>query len=277
MAGENRLSRESTVPGAIDIHTHILPGVDDGAKSRDEALAMAKAAQERGTVLVVATPHADFAGRRWQGVASTIRSSVAALNAVFESSGLSVRVLPGMEIAVHPRVLELLNRGEALTIGDAGKYVLVELPFQQIPTYAEKAVFDLSSAGYVPVIAHPERCVEVATDPNRMYQLVRAGAMGQVNAGSLAGAFGKSVRQVAETLLRHGLAHVIASDGHSPEDRPCRLDLAFAAASRLVGREAALRAVRDVPHAIVHAETVQIEDPEEYVRRKWFLFGETGA
>jgi len=273
VAGEMRLSRDSAVPGAVDIHVHILPGVDDGARNLNEAIVMAKAAQERGSVLMVATPHADFAGRRWQGVASTIRSSVAALNAVFESSGLSVKVLPGMEIAMHPRVLELLRHGDALTIGDAGKYVLVELPFQQIPTYAEKAVFDLSSAGYVPVIAHPERCSEVATDPNRMYRLVRAGAMGQVNAGSLTGAFGRSVRQAAETLLRHGLAHVIASDGHSPEDRPCRLDLAFAAASRLVGREAALRAVRDIPRAVVRAETVQLESPEKFVRRKWFLFG----
>lgn len=270
------MSLESAVQGAVDIHTHILPGVDDGAKSREDAFAMARAAQGHGTAIVVATPHMDFAGKDLAGASGVIRSGAHALAAALASSGMSIRVLPGMEIAMDLHLPSLLECGEALTIGDAGKYVLVELPFQQIPECAEKVVFDLSSAGYVPVIAHPERCAGVARDPNRMYPLVRAGALGQVNAGSLTGAFGRSIRNVAEILLRHRLAHVIASDGHSPADRPCRLDEAFAVASRILGREGALRAVRDIPHAIVHGEGVRSEDPERYIPRRWLLFGRMG-
>lgn len=251
--------------------------MDDGAQSREDALAMARVAKEHGTEIVVATPHVDFAGKNRTRAAEIIRSGARALAAALASSGLSIRVLPGMEIAMDPYLLNLLRDGEALTIGDAGKYVLVELPFQHVPEYGEKVVFDLSSAGYVPVIAHPERCTEIAKDPNRMYRLVRAGAIGQLNAGSLSGAFGRSTRRVAEILLRHGLAHVIASDGHSPVTRPCRLDQAFAIASRTLGLKAALRAVRDIPCAMVRAEAVRLEDPERYTPRRWFLFGRMGV
>jgi len=99
---------------------------------------------------------------------------------------------------------------------------------------------------------------------------------GQLNAGSLTGAFGRSTRRVAEILLRHGLAHVVASDGHPPVTRPCRLDQAFAIASRTLGLKAALRAVRDIPCAMVRAEAVRLEAPERYTPRPWFLFGRVG-
>lgn len=268
---------EGTLEGAVDVHAHILPGMDDGAQTREDAVAMARAAEKHGTVIVVATPHVDLASRNRSQVAEIIRGSARTLTAELVSSGLSIRVLPGMEIAIDPHLLSLLSNGEALTIGDNGKYVLVELPFQHVPGYAEKVVFDLSSAGYVPVIAHPERCNEIAKDPNRMYRLVRAGAIGQLNAGSLTGVFGKPTRRVADILLRHGLAHVIASDGHSPTARPCRLDQAFAIASRTLGRKAALRAVRDIPYAMVRGDGVRLEDPERYTPRRWFLFGRMGV
>jgi protein-tyrosine phosphatase len=268
------LRRESAVEGIVDIHTHILPGMDDGAQSLEDALAMARVAQESGTSLLVATPHMDFASANTGGASEVVRSRARALTAALESSGIPVRVLPGMETAMDLHLPRLLACGEVLTIGDSGRYVLVELPFQQIPEYAEKVVFELASAGYTPVIAHPERCADVLKDPNRMYRLVRAGAIGQVNAGSLTGAFGRSIGKVAKILLGHGLAHVVASDGHSPTGaRPCRLDQAFAVVSRLLGREGATRAAKDVPQAMVLGESVRLETPERYSARRWFVFG----
>lgn len=251
--------------------------MDDGAQSIEDARAMARTAEESGTQVIVATPHVDFAGMKQARAAEIVRGSAHALEAALASSGLPIRLLPGMEIAIDPHLLDLLKNGEALTIGDTGKFVLVELPFQQVPAYTESVVFSLSSAGYIPVIAHPERCVEVEREPNLMCQLVRAGAIGQVNAGSLVGTFGRSTRRVAEILLRHRLAHVVASDGHSPTARPCRLDQAFHAASRIMGRDAALRAVRDIPGAIARGETIRLEDPERYVSRRWFVFGRMGG
>ncbi|MGE5572168.1 MAG: tyrosine-protein phosphatase [Bacteroidota bacterium] len=268
---------EGGLKGAVDVHTHILPGMDDGAQSIEDARAMARTAEESGTQVIVATPHVDFAGAKQARAAEIVRSSADALQSALASWGLSIRILPGMEIAIDPHLLDLLRNGEALTIGDTGKFILVELPFQQVPAYTESVVFSLSSAGYIPVIAHPERCVEIEREPNLMYQLVRAGAIGQVNAGSLTGAFGRSTRRVAEALLRYRLAHVIASDGHSPTSRPCRLDQAFHTALQVMGRDAALRAVRDIPGAIVRGETVRLEDPERHVSRRWFMFWSAGG
>lgn len=265
--------------GAVDIHTHILPGMDDGAEDLGESVAMGRLAAEHGTAIMVATPHMDFAGAKRGACAEgarkadLVRRNTGILATALAASGLPVEVLPGMEIAIDPDLLSIIEAGEAVTIADSGKYVLVELPFGQLPGYTEKVMFDLSSAGYVPVIAHPERNAEIANDPNRMFSLVRAGAIGQLDAGSLAGELGRATRRAAEALLRHGLAHVIASDGHSPSFRPCRLDRAFAAAARLVGDSSALCALRDLPRAIVRGEAVRLEDPEKYAPRRWFLFG----
>lgn len=262
---------------AVDIHAHILPRMDDGAQSYDEALDMVEAACKHGTSVIVATPHVDLGQRdgngKRGGAAAAIRRNTGKLASRVESSGLSVRILPGMELALDPDLLRFVQDGEAVTIGDSGKYVLVELPFQGVPAYAERVVFDLSSHGYVPVIAHPERNAEIAQNPNCLCSLVKAGAIGQVNAGSLMGELGRDTQRASEILLCHGLAHVVASDGHSPASRPCRLDTAFEVASRLVGEEAALRAVREVPHAIVCGRDAVLEEPEEYAPKRRFFFG----
>lgn len=266
------------VEDAVDIHVHILPGMDDGAQNYDEALAMAEIAEKHGTSVLAATPHVDFSrcngsGKRSGGRADTIRRNVARLADIVASSGLRIRILPGMEVVTDPDLVRFVQDGEAVTIGDSGKYVLVELPFQHVPVYTDRVIFDLSSYGYVPVIAHPERNAEIARDPNRLYPLVRAGAIGQINAGSLVGELGRNTQRAAEILLAQGLAQVIASDGHSPTSRSCRLDKAFAAASRVVGEGAALRAVRDVPRAIAFGEHVVLEEPEKYAPKRRFFFG----
>lgn len=268
--GDSRLGIE----GFVDIHVHILPGLDDGAKTEDDAIAMAGVASACGTAKIVATPHVDPL-RLPSGCTQvrTIKKSVDSLQDLIISRGLSIQVMPGMEIAMTPDLVGYLIRGEVMTVSDGGKYVLVELPFQTIPSYAEEEIFNLAANGYTPIIAHPERCQPVIRNPNALMPFLRAGALAHVNAQSLTGKIGHGPQKTAEILLSHGLAHIIASDGHSGTSRQPRLDPAFEIARRLLGEDEALKTVRDIPFAIVHGKDVHVNEPEVYkARRKWWSF-----
>ncbi len=224
ITGDSRLS----VEGFVDIHVHILPGLDDGAKPEGGAIAMATVAAKRGTSKIV---------------------------------------------AMTPDLVGYLTRGEVMPVSDRGKYVLVELPFQTIPSYAEEEVFNMAASGYIPIIAHPERNASVIRNPNVLIPFLKAGALAHVNAGSLMGREGHRPQETAEILLRHGLAHIIASDGHSATSRQPGLDRAFEIASRLLAEDEALKTVRDIPLAIVHGEDAHVNEPEVYkARRKWWRF-----
>ncbi len=263
-----------SIEGLVDIHVHILPGLDDGAKTRDDAIAMATVAAERGTSRIVATPHVDPLHLRRGGIqVETIKRTVDSLQEAITSCGLSIQVMPGMEIAIAPDLVGHINRGEVITVADGGKYVLVELPFQMIPSYAEQEIFNMAANGYIPIIAHPERNASVIHNPNVLIPFLKAGALAHVNADSLTGREGPRPQKTAEILLSHGLAHIIASDGHSSTSRRPRLDRAFEIAARLVGEDRALKTVKDTPLAVVLGEDVSVCEPEAYkARRKWWRF-----
>ena len=270
ITGDSRLS----VEGFVDIHVHILPGLDDGAKTEGDAIAMATVATKRGTSKIVATPHVDpLLLPPGATQVETIKRAVNSLQESITSCGISIQVMPGMEIAMTPDLVGYLTRGEVMPVSDRGKYVLVELPFQTIPSYAEEEVFNMAASGYIPIIAHPERNASVIRNPNVLIPFLKAGALAHVNAGSLMGREGHRPQETAEILLRHGLAHIIASDGHSATSRQPGLDRAFEIASRLLAEDEALKTVRDIPLAIVHGEDAHVNEPEVYkARRKWWRF-----
>lgn len=270
MIGDSSLSTE----GFIDIHVHILPGLDDGAKTERDAIAMANIAAKCGTAGVVATPHVDpLHPPSGCTQVETIKRAAHALKESIDLCDISIEVMPGMEIAMAPGLAACLTRSEVIPVSDSGKYVLVELPFQTIPSYAEEEIFSMAAHGYIPIIAHPERNAEVIRNPNILIPFIAAGALAHVNAGSLMGREGQRPQQTAEILLRHGLAHIIASDGHSLTSRQPRLDRAFEIASRLVGEDEALKMVRDIPRAITLGEDVHVSEPEVYKAcRKWWHF-----
>ncbi len=265
-----------SVQGLVDIHVHILPGLDDGARTRDNAIAMAATAKQYGTTRIVATPHVDpLCHISGFSDVKTIRRSVKELQECLDLHGISVQIMPGMEIAIAPNLAGHFDRGELMTVADKGKYVLIELPFQMIPSYAEEEIFNLAASGYTPIIAHPERNAAVIRNPNVLIPFIKAGALTHVNASSLLGQEGHHSQQTARILLSHSLAHIVASDGHSNTSRPCRLDQASEIASQLIGEDKAVKTVRDIPLAIVLGEDVLVDEPEEYrPPRKWWCFWE---
>lgn len=236
----------------IDIHCHILPGVDDGAATVEDALAMAAVAAAAGTKTIVATPHVrDDHPFPYE----EIPRRVAALNEAIARAGTDLEVVAGAEVALT-KVRELDDQTLAgLTLGD-GSYLLVESPYTEATDFLEHELFALQVRGFRPVLAHPERSPSFMRSPQRLGELVGRGMLCSVTDASLAGQFGSTVRRLAVTMFREGLVHDIASDAHDTRHRPPRLTSGIAALERdLAGAGDSLRLLTvDVPAAILAGE-----------------------
>jgi protein-tyrosine phosphatase len=229
----------------IDLHTHILWGLDDGARSVDESLDMARAALEDGIDALSATPHVrdDF-----PTTPAEMEARLAELRAALEDAGIALELLPGGELALD-RLLRL--EGEELRrFGLAGNphVLLLEFPYTGWPIGLADQLFSLSRGGTTPVLAHPERNPEVQRDPEKLRPLVDAGALVQVTAASVEGRLGKKPKAAGLALVQLGLAHMLASDAHAPDVRA----IGLSAAARAVGGGALAEWLTEgVPRAIV--------------------------
>ncbi|MDG5471565.1 tyrosine protein phosphatase [Jeotgalibacillus sp. ET6] len=201
----------------IDIHCHILHGVDDGPQNETDTLAMLHKAVEDGITDIIATPH--HRNRHYINEKQDVLARVDEVNALAKENRLPVAIHPGQEIRIYGEIAEDYSRGEILTLADNTNYVLVELPSSQVPAYTERVLYEMQVAGLVPIIAHPERNSAVMEDPGKLYTLINQGALSQVTAASVAGDFGKKIQKFSMELLEHELAHFIASDAHDTKNR----------------------------------------------------------
>jgi protein-tyrosine phosphatase len=229
----------------IDLHCHILPGLDDGPSNLDFSLAMARAAVESGTQLIVATPHirADF-----NVDPAEIEPRVDLFNERLQRERLPLRVLPGAEIgwATAPELDD--TQLARLSLG-SGKRVLLESPYGKKPVDLEGIIAGLESRGFQAVLAHPERCPLFQRDLERLRRIVEEGTLCSITAGSMAGSFGEHVRSFAVTMLRAGLVHDVASDAHDHIHRPPTLTAGFA------------KAEEDIPGIEQHAPWFTVTSP----------------
>jgi protein-tyrosine phosphatase len=247
----------------IDIHTHILPGIDDGAADQAAAVEAARRLEAIGVTHVVATPHVI------PGVCANDRATILAqvthLQAVLDAAGIRVCVLPGAEYYVEPELPEKFDRGMLLTLNDRGRHLLVELPATGVPSYVDQVFFDLLVRGVTPVLAHPERNRELAARPAKVYRLLQKGVLIQVTAGSLVGLFGRDVRKAAELFIGHRWVQFIASDLHGPGGRLAALGEALPKLTALLGREGALKLFEENPRRVLDgAPPVEIGRRKEY-------------
>lgn len=198
----------------IDLHNHILPGVDDGAVDLPESLDIARQFVAEGVTRVAATPHLD--PERGNGVmAAEVRQKVDELQAALSETSIALTVLPGHELYLTPDAPSLLQSGTVASLGN-GPYVLVEVFFSQRPLYMKDTLFHLELAGYRPVLAHPERYAFLQRDMAGVDQLVEAGVVLQLTAPSLLGEYGPAIQNAAEEMLYRGAYAVAASDRHHP-------------------------------------------------------------
>lgn len=220
----------------IDIHCHILPGVDDGAGNLEESLALARGAVAEGIKTIIATPHhknGHYINKKEDIVAATAK-----LNGALKEENIPLTVLPGQEPRIYGEIIDDYRKGEILTLNDDGKYLFVELPSDHVPYYTEQLLFEIQLAGLVPIIVHPERNRDFLERPELLYQLVKKGALTQVTAASLAGFFGKKIKKFSLQMVEANLTHFVASDAHNMVNRTFKMNDAYEVLEKEFGFDA---------------------------------------
>lgn len=202
---------------STDIHCHILPGIDDGSKTLEQSLNMAQLAVEDGITTLFATPH--HLNGVYRNAADDVRGHVHRLQAALDGAGIELRLLPGSEHHLVPELPDALASGTALTMGDLGQAVLVELPVHTIPMGSEDLLDQIRAQGLTPIIAHPERNTELRRHPELLAGWISMGCLAQVTAMSCTGQFGEPVQAAARHMVTHGMIHFIASDAHRDRRR----------------------------------------------------------
>lgn len=202
----------------IDIHSHVLPGVDDGSVNMDMSLEMLAIAADSGVRTLVATPHCNIPGEFDNYRSPELEELFRELQMEAEREEIPIRLCRGMEVYATPELPALLREGRVWTI-NGGPYFLMEFSFGENPDFCGEVLRECCALGYRPVIAHPERYFFLQEDPELAYDWCTAGYALQLNKGSLLGRFGPEVRDTAELLVRHGLAACVASDAHRPYAR----------------------------------------------------------
>ena len=254
----------------VDIHCHILPGVDDGAESIEESLTMLRKAATGGVKSIVATPH--LLRGSYETSLSQRQEMVADLQKAADENHIDIQIKTGVEYYLTPQILEDMDRLEELSINNNGKYLLIELPMRFVPQSMDDVLFNLKVKGIIPVLAHPERNEGICRNPNIVFDLVEKGCLTQINVGSILGYFGGQIRKVARNILTHNLAHVIASDMHSANSPA--LGAAVPEVEKLLGKEQAARLFVETPQQIVAGEDFHQEElPQQFGTRRRGLRG----
>lgn len=240
------LFRSYSEPLMIDIHCHILPGIDDGAFDLSESIEMARIAAADGIKKIVATPHIGN-----PDLPEDIDEKINHLNRCLKSEKIPVEILRGGEVSAFLSPHEC----KRFTINRTS-YLLVEFPHTHLPANAGEIIFNMSVAGLRPIIAHPERNPSVLQNPERLKTLIQSGALVQITAASLTGEFGLEYQACALHLLRERMVNFIASDGHNTVQRPPLLSGAFKTAKKRVGKKTATALFSGNPDAMINGGPV---------------------
>ncbi|MBZ9625194.1 exopolysaccharide biosynthesis protein [Clostridium sp. FP2] len=196
----------------IDIHSHILPGIDDGSKDMEMSIKMLKLAEEKGTKTIVATPH--YISGIYENHYEQVFKLHQELKLEAKSRGIKVEILLGQEVMLDKHSLKLCKE-EKLRGINGTSYMLIEFPMDKLPRDALELIYELRLLNIQPIIAHPERYEYIYESPININDFIEEGCIFQINAGSLQGLFGKKIQNCARLLVKEGLVNFIASDAHS--------------------------------------------------------------
>jgi protein-tyrosine phosphatase len=232
----------------IDLHSHILPGVDDGAIDLEQALSIARMARDDGIEVMACTPH--FMPGLYDNQAADIRVRVAELNQCLIEENIDLALVVGGDAHVRPDFIDCLRKNEILRLHDS-RYVLFEPSHVTMPPRLEDLLFNVLMAGYVPILTHPERFRWIEGNYDVFQRLVESGVWMQITAGSLTGRFGKRPHYWAEKMLSEGLVHILATDAHNSTSRPPLMREAFEVAVQQVGIDEARNLVLTRPQAVL--------------------------
>lgn len=220
----------------IDLHCHILTAVDDGAQTVDASIEMAKEAYSEGIRNILLTPHhmdGEYVNHKEEVIKKTYN-----LQKIFMDNGLDIKLRAGQEVHLNGDLLKSIENNDILFAdGDNGKYLMLELPHNEVPRYTFDMIFEIQLKGIVPIIVHPERNKGIQNDPSLLYRLVKQGCLTQITATSYVGGFGKNIQKFTDEIVDAGLGFIFSSDAHNLEGRRFRMSQAY---SRLKKKKGSL-------------------------------------
>lgn len=196
----------------IDLHSHILPGIDDGAKEMAVTMNMLQIAVKDGIKKIAATPH--FYTGYYENTYEDVYKLVKKINGIAKKKEIDIDVIPGQEVFLDKHTLEFYKQGVIRGIGET-KYMLIELPMESMPKDALNIIYELRIEGVIPIVAHPERYDYIIEKPSRINDFIEEGCFFQINSGSISGIFGKRIQNTSRIFIQYGVCNFIASDAHS--------------------------------------------------------------
>lgn len=237
----------------IDLHSHILPGVDDGAQTLEDSLEMARKAISQGITHLMCTPHHN--NGKYNNPADKIIREVANLQGELDKRGLDLTLLEGQEVRLTEFLLTAIQRDEILFTDLDNTYLLIEFPTNEVPIYAEQVFYQLLNRGQVPVIVHPERNAVFREEPNRLVSFLEMGTLTQLTAPSIVGIFGSDIQQTARQMLEHNMLYMVASDAHNLRHRTFLMKEAYKEIEKIGGKEM-VEAMQQMAKDLVNGDTV---------------------
>lgn len=209
----------------IDLHCHLLPGVDDGSKSLEISLKMAEEAVENGITHALLTPH------HMNGVYVNHKADVLRMTSDFQSAldehEIELTVFPGQEVRINGELLDALNNDDILFADEDNQYLMLEFPDDDVPAYTMDMIFQLQQRGIIPVVVHPERNTKIMRHPELLYEMLEKGCLSQITASSYVGTFGEKVEKFSRQLIAANQGYVFASDAHNLPGRKYEMRQAF--------------------------------------------------
>lgn len=230
---EERIKRKEME--MIDLHCHILNGVDDGAQTLEDSIDMAKAAVESGITHVLCTPHHN--NGKFTNPKHCVIPRVKKLQQILDEKKIPLTLFEGQEVRITGELLQEIEQDNILFVDVTDRYLLIEFPTMDVAKYSEKIFIALRSLGITPVIVHPERNVVFRENPNYLTTFLDMGALAQLTAPSYTGFFGKKIQKTAKLMVKHNLVHTVASDAHGVKKRPFLLKEAYEQIEKDFGSE----------------------------------------
>ncbi|MDV2585723.1 tyrosine-protein phosphatase [Levilactobacillus brevis] len=250
----------------IDLHCHLLPGVDDGSKSMDISLKLATDAVKDGIDYALLTPH------HMNGVYLNHKQSVIQQTQEFQVEldrhKIPLKVFPGQEVRINGDLLTALDQDDILFADEGGQYLMLEFPDDDIPNYTSNMIYELMQRGIIPVIVHPERNTKIMKQPDILYDLLNKGCLSQITAGSYVGIFGHKVQKFSKQLIQSGQAYVFASDAHDLPNRKYEMTNAFAKLNHEFGNDYVSR-LSENAKKIINGDNIILNNFSK-VRMHWF-------
>ncbi|MDW4371712.1 capsular biosynthesis protein [Staphylococcus saprophyticus] len=250
----------------IDIHNHLLFGVDDGPQSLDETINLLVQAKQQGITGIVATPH--HLHPKYNNKFDDVENEINKLTHNKRIKDFNIQIYTGQEIRITDKILEDIDQHHIKGI-NRSKYLLIELPSNSMPNYIKNLLYEIQTKGFVPVIVHPERNKAIIQNINLLYELINNGALSQITASSLTGELGKNLQKLSIQMIEHHLTHFVASDAHHSVNRPFTLNRLFKS-PKLKNMESDIKNLLNNNEIMIRNKDVIRQRPIEFKKNKIF-------